>query len=102
MKTVLPWIVVVAIAAGAFLLRFSFVYGSDSNWVSVGLPFPGRGFSVGERFAPSTGGQFNLEIVTPASAEERKLSNREQPPVLCDFTIVVTRPDGFRLRRSIN
>jgi len=91
-----------AVAIGALLLRFSCAYGGVQNNVPTHLPFPGRGFSVGDWFTLPGGGSFAIEVVTPASDEEKALLHREQPQVPCNLTLVVTGPSGFRLQRTIN
>jgi hypothetical protein len=101
MKQLLSWLIVMAIAIGALLLRFSFVNGGEANWVPVTMSFPSRGFSVGAQFAQSTGGWFAVNVITLAGADERKLPSREGPPIACDLRVVVKGPDGFTLQRSI-
>jgi hypothetical protein len=95
-------LIIVATAAGAFLLRFSLLNSSADNYFPTCLPLPARGFSVGGLFALPSGGQFALEVITPAAEVERHLLHREKPPVQCDLVIVLTGPSGFRSRRLIN
>ncbi len=102
MAKLLSSLIVCAIAIGVLLLRFSFVYGGEENWVPIRLPFPSRGFSVGDRFALSTGGSFALRIITPANYQGHKLPDDDETSMLCDLALVITGPDQFRLQRTID
>jgi hypothetical protein len=93
------WLAVVAIAAGTFLLRFSLVNGEEGNWVPVHLPFPGAGQVITDDFQLTSGGQFALHVVTPASAAEKASLDLERPHVAGHLEVIVTGPRHFRTRQ---
>jgi hypothetical protein len=100
-RLLLSSLICTAIPTGAFLLHFSFLYGGEANNLPTSVPFPSDGFSVSDVFTLAAGGQFALEVITPASEGEKDLLHREQPPLQCNISLTISGPAGFTMHRSI-
>jgi hypothetical protein len=102
MTRLASWLAILAVVIGALLLRLSFVYGCDGNYAPSRLPFPGHGLTATDAFDLPGNGWFTLEVITPARDAEKALLHREQPPISCSLTVVITGPNAFTLRRAID
>jgi hypothetical protein len=98
-----PLILVVALVSAVLLLRYAYVSGGSENWVPAMFPFPGAGLRVRDHFRLSSGGQFTLEVETPAQGTPSPTGNRgvESRTVPCVLDVVIAGSNGFRYTRTI-
>jgi hypothetical protein len=92
----------IGIILGVALLRFGLLSGVEGNWVPTQLPFPGAMTSVSDEFSLVSGGSFNVEVLTAASADERRLASREGAVRPTKLVLTVDGARGAHLTRTID
>ena len=94
-------IALVCVAIGVSLIRYSYVYGQESNQVPVHLAFPGDGLSSRSPFFLNSPGKFQLICRVPQSETERSTVRREYMPIPCDLDVALKKPDGTERRMRV-
>jgi hypothetical protein len=92
-------LVIALIGFGASAIWYGSSRSAVGNQEPVHLPYPGTGFSVSEQFHLASGGQFALEVGTPATADEIKLLHREQPDLMCDLNVTLIGDGRLKITR---
>jgi hypothetical protein len=100
MKSLLV-IAAVAIAFGVVALQCAAAGDADENWTPVHLPFPPPGRVVLGQFHLSSGGIFEIQVLTTAQEDEKR-SSPEGRAVDLAATVTVTGPHGFRATKTVH